>query len=74
MLKLRLFQVGLGGEQNTFYKSVETFPLPSGPSVLADICSFLQSMWDPHQIHPLLLAHWLVCTPFGEQREGWHMI
>ena len=41
---------------------------PSGPSVLAGTRSFLQSMWDPHQIHPLrgptsLLAHHLVSTP-----------
>ena len=39
-----------------------------GPSVLASTRSFLQSMLDPHQIHPLrgpasLLAHRLMSTP-----------
>ena len=29
-----------------------TIHLPSGPSVLADTLSFLQSMWDRRQIHP----------------------
>ena len=43
-------------------------PLPFGPSVLAGTLSFLQSMWDRSQIHPLwgpasLLAHSLVSTP-----------
>ena len=33
----------------------------SGPSVLASTRSFLQSMWDPHQIHPL-----------RSQRPYWH--
>ena len=46
-----------------------TIHLPSGPNVLAGTRSFLQSMWDPHQIHPLrgpasLLAHRLASTPF----------
>ena len=41
---------------------------PSGPSVLAGTLSFLQSMWDRPQIHPLwdptsFLAHRLVSTP-----------
>ena len=41
----------------------------SGPSVLVDTRSLLQSMWDP-SIHPLqsptsLLAHRLVSTPFS---------
>ena len=39
-----------------------------GPSVLAGTLSFLQSIWDRPQIHPLwgpasLLAHYLVSTP-----------
>ena len=46
-------------------------PPPSGPSVLVGTRSFLQSIWDPLQIHPLwgpasLLAHRLVSTPFRE--------
>ena len=54
-------------------------PPPSLPSVLAGTLSFLQSMWDHLQIHPLwdpasLVAHRLVSTPFGEEREGWHIV
>ena len=56
-----------------------TIHSPSGPSVLADTLSFLHSMWDHPQIHlPLgpvfFLAHRLVSTPFGEQREGRHIV
>ena len=41
---------------------------PLGPSVPTGTRSFLQSMWDPYQIHPpsgpaFLLAHRLVSTP-----------
>ena len=40
--------------------------------------SFLQSMWDPYQIHLLrglasLLAHRLMSTPFGEQPPHRHI-
>ena len=44
---------------------------PSGSNVLAGTRSFLQEMWDPHQIHSLwgptsLLAHRFMSTPFRE--------
>ena len=44
---------------------------PSGPKVFASTRSFLPSMWEPHQIHPLwgptsLLSHHLVSTPLWE--------
>ena len=46
----------------------------SGSSVLAGTRSFLQSMWDHHQIHPFQgLTHCLMSTPFGEQSPRWHI-
>ena len=50
----------------------------SGPSVLADTRSLLQSMWDS-SIHPpsgpaSLLAHRLMSTPFRAQPPCWHIV
>ena len=61
-LKTRL----LGEGFHTFIKGDST--PPSRPSVLAGTRSFLQLMWDHHQIHPplgpaSLLAHRLVSNP-----------
>ena len=47
-------------------------PPPSWLNVHIVTCSFLQSIWNPYQIHPLrgptsLLTHLLVSTPFGAQ-------
>ena len=51
----------------------------AGTSSDAGTRSFIQLMWNHPQIHPLwgpasLLAHRLVSTPFGEQREGRHIV
>ena len=53
-------------------------PPPSGPSVLADTRSHLQSMWDP-PIHFLwdptsFLAYCLVSTPFWGSASRWHIV
>ena len=42
-------------------RGILTIHLPLGPSVLANTCSFLQSMWTPTK-----------STPFGAQRPYWH--
>ena len=74
VFKTRLLERGF----HTLIKSVSfSSPIDMGShnppfDVLADTRSFLQSIWDPHQIHPLqcpasLLAHYLVSTPFESQ-------
>ena len=40
-----------------------TIDLPSGPNVLVGTRSFLQSMWDLHQIHPFGAQHPYTGTP-----------
>ena len=78
----------VGSDPNSFVVSVLLFFLyywsdtilriPSRPSALVGTLSFLQSMWDRPKSTPLwgpafLVAHRLVSTPFGEQREGWRL-